>query len=817
MKLPWFRSKTVLLALLATLMLAGLLAGVGYWVLLGKLPQRQGTLVLRGLHSEVSVAWDERGVPHIQAGNEADLYRTLGFLHAQDRLFQMEMVRRLARGELAEILGPKLLELDRLFRTLELRHRAQAMVASMDPHSPAWKALAAYLDGINQYQETHQQPLEFDLLGIPKRPFSPEDSLAVAGYLAYSFAAAFRTEPVLSFVRDQLGAAYLKLFDLDSRPQGVLQSQATPLRLTPDDHRTLTRLGRLSHEAFDLAGVASFEGSNAWAVSGRLTASGKPLLAGDPHIGFAAPAVWYEAHLMAPGFELYGHHQALNPFALLGHNRTFGWSLTMFQNDDMDLVAEKINPENPKQVWHQGGWVDLQERQESIQVKGEQSVPIVLRRSPNGPLIHEIFPDTLASKGTPIALWWTFLQPTAGAAQADNPLLQAFYELNRADTLARVRSAASKIHAPGLNLVWANAAGDIGWWAAALLPQRPAHVHPAFILDGARGEAEKTGFHPFEDNPQEENPARGYVISANQQPASAKGLAIPGYYNLEDRAQQIDSQLRQAKEKWDLQNTQALQLDSGYRYPERVLRPLAPMLQALAGNAEERQLIALLLKWDGRHDKHLVAPTLFNQLLYQLAREAMADELGPAQFKNLLGTRALDSALPRLMADPDSPWWDRRDTAMKESQMDIVRDAWQASLAHLRATFGSDPGRWTWGKAHTLTHVHPLGRQKPLHLLFSVGPQAMPGGRETPNNQSYAIGPAPWAVNYGPSTRRLIDFANPARSLGINPLGQSGVLLDPHYADQAIDYARGTYRAQRLDAADIAAHTQSKLLLVPAR
>jgi penicillin amidase len=808
---------------ISLLVLAGLLVAAAAaltWHVRGQLPQRDGTLPLSGLKAPVRVAYDERGVPHIRAENEADLYRALGYVHAQDRLFQMEMVRRLARGELAEILGPKLLDVDRLFRTLGLRAHADAYVARMDRASPPWQALDAYLDGINQYQASRPLPLEFNLLGIPPRPFTPADTVAVTGYLAYSFAAAFGTEPVLTYVRDQLGGAYLKVFDLDWHPQGVLSpmaegrhtTTATPpatAAWTPADWQALGRVAALGHGALAQAGVPPFEGSNAWVVSGHRTASGKPLLAGDPHIGFATPSVWYEAHLSAPGFELYGHHQALNPTALLGHNQRFGWSLTMFQNDDMDLVAEKLNPANPNQVWHRDQWVDLQSREETIKVKNAAPVRLTVRRSPHGPLINEALAGSLGHK-TPVAMWWTFLE-------TDNPILEAFYELNRADSLPKARSAASKIHAPGLNVVWANTAGDIGWWAAAKLPQRPENVHPSFILDGAQGEADKPGFYRFEDNPQEENPQRGYILSANHQPLPRSGVPVAGYYNLADRGERLDQQLRQPNVTWQLHNSQALQLDSGTGYGPRVLRPLIPILRAIITDSGEKTLLEHLVRWDGRYQLDDVAPTLFNQLLYQLAHDAMADELGELQFKNLLSTRALDTALPQLMADAESPWWDNRATKTMENRNDTVWAAWRATITHLQSSLGQSPSGWTWGRAHTLTHGHPLGRQKPLHLLFDVGPFPAPGGRETPNNLAYTLGPAPWAVSYGPSTRRLIDFSAPEQSLGINPVGQSGVLFDRHYADQAESYIKGRYQPQYLRPADIAAHTRSTLVLQPQR
>lgn len=795
--------------LLGTLMLVTV---GGVWYVYSKQPKRSGELALSRLSAPVNVRYDERGVPHIKASNEADLYRALGFVHAQHRLFQMEMVRRLSQGELAEILGPKLVKADRLFRTLGLRTHAQKIVAAMDLQSPAIQAQSAYLDGINQFQANHPAPIEFDILGITKRPFTLQDTVAVSGYLAYSFAAAFKTEPVLTHVRDTLGEDYLSIFDLEWNPLGVIEkAPKTAFNITPNSHspdwQALSQLAQVSQEVQGLAGVALFEGSNAWAVSGQRTSSGRPMLAGDPHIGFSLPSVWYEAHLSMPGFELYGNFQALNAFALLGHNQQFGWTLTMFQNDDIDLIAEKVNPRNPNQVWFQGQWADLESTEETIKVKGGKPVKLTLQRSPHGPIISSAFRETVGE--APVALWWTFLE-------TDNPILQAFYDLNRAHTLALAREAASKIHAPGLNVVWASAGGDIGWWAAAKLPIRPAGVNPVFILDGGTAEADKPGFYRFRDNPHEENPPRGYIVSANHQPESSSGLPIPGYYNLPDRAQALEDRLGNDALQWNEINTESLQLSTQTGYFWRVLGPLMPDLSDAVREPLQRSVFDSLVQWDGQYTVPNIPPTVFTQFLYELTRAAMLDELGKDLFASLLGARALDLALPRLAGDEASPWWDNVKTEKVETRRDIVRMAWHATIKHLKDKLGPSPNDWGWGNAHTLTHTHPLASQKPLDWVFNVGPFNAPGGREVPNNLASPIGPAPWAVTYGPSTRRIIDFADASKARGINPVGQSGVLYDAHYSDQAAAFVVGGYMRQYLSETDVATNTRDTLTFKPA-
>ncbi|MBP5066334.1 penicillin acylase family protein, partial [Pseudomonas chlororaphis] len=532
------------------------------------------------------------------------------------------------------------------------------------------------------------------------------------------------------------------------------------------------------------------------------------LLAGDPHIRFAVPSVWYEAQLSAPGFELYGHHQALVPFAFLGHNLDFGWSLTMFQNDDLDLIAEKVNPNNANQVWYRGKWVDLVNSEQQIAVKGQPPVTQILRQSPHGPIINDVL-GANAGK-TPIAMWWAFLE-------TPNPILDGFYQLKPRRHPGQGPQRRVKVQAPGLNIVWANAKGDIGWWAAALLPKRPIGAKGAFILDGSTSLADKEGFYPFSANPQEENPARGYIVSANFQPVSPTGMEIPGYYNLADRGQQLDRQLSDKSVKWDIEASQKLQLGTTTAYGPRLLAPLLPVLREVVSDPQELKLVEQLAQWKGDYPLDSTSATLFNQFLFNLTDAAFHDELGDAFFDTLLSTRVIDATLPRLVASADSPWWDNRNTLGRESRADTVRVAWRASLAHLKATFGDDSSKWLWGQAHTLTHGHPLGLQKPLDRVFNVGPFAAPGTHEVPNNQSAKIGPAPWPVTYGPSTRRLIDFADPAHSLTVNPVGQSGVLFDKHYQDQAEAYIEGVYQQAHFNEEEVMANTHSTLKLLPAR
>ncbi len=781
-------------------------AGVLGWYLYTKQPVRDGTLRIKSLQAKVEVNFDTRGVPHIRAHSELAMYRVLGYVHAQDRLFQMEMLRRLARGELAEVLGPDLLPSDKLFRTLGLRQRAEQFVLQADRSSPAFQALLAYVDGINHSIANHPVPLEFDALGIPKRAFSVQDCFAVMGYMAYASASALKTEPVLTYIRDQLGAQYLDIFDLQWQALNVLEDDT----LAQLNWNALSRLAQASHHPLQQAGLPLIEGSNALVFSGNLTASRKPILAGDPHHSYSVPGIWYEAHLSHSRFHLYGYFHALNPMALLGHNYDFGWTTTLLHNDDMDLVAETVNPNNRNQVWYQGQWVDLQSRVETILVKNQDSQRITVRTSPHGPIVTDAFAEHLEGvvSKTPVSLWWVFLQ-------SDNPLLQGLYELNRADTLAKARNAASKIEAPGMNILWANEAGDIGWWATGKMPQRPAGVHPSFILNAAKGEADKPGYYYFGFNPQEENPPRGFILSANQQPHPPSGVPVPGYYSPPYRARALHSLIQETQQPWTPATVQALQLHDKSTFAPRLMRPLLLQLRAVVTDPNDAAFLELFEKWEGEFSTDMVQPTLFSQLLYELAYAAFADELGDAQFNNLLHTRLMDNVLLKLVENPQSPWWDDVTTSTTEKHLDTVRIAWGRSMAHLQKLHGSSLLDWRWGKNHTLTHSHMLSGQKYWGWLLDIGPFSVAGGRETPLQMAYTPGKSPWAVTFGPSSRRIVDFDDAGKAIGIQALGQSGVPFNRHYQDQAAMMAKSIYAPLLLDDADITKNTRSTLLFLP--
>ncbi len=793
-----------IVAVIIILAVAGI--GTGYYYLDSRKPVRSGTLSLPGLKSPVTVRFDEWAVPHIEAMTGADAWYALGYVHAQERLFHMELLRRLAKGQLSEVFGSSLVSTDSFFRTLRLKQFGEEYIEKTDITTPAFRLCQAYIDGVNHYIHTRPSPVEFDLLGLEKTDFTLADIISVSGYMAYSFAAGFKTDPLLTYVRDVLGSGYLE--DLDYSTTG-----APPLEMSSGTMDSLSRLAGLAADIHNIhSPVGFFEGSNAWALSGEKTVSKLPILAGDPHIEHSCPSVWYEAHIRTPDTDFYGHFLSGVPMALMGFSKKIAWTLTMFQNDDLDMFMERVNPENPDQVWSGTQWTDLAVEHETIKVKGADDVSLKIRISRHGPIINDIL-DTLGSTTEPVAVSWAF-------HDFSNDFVNGIYELSRMDTVLTAPEALEKIHSPGLNFVLADVSGNIGWWSVAKLPVRPDQVDSNFILDGSDPGNDYTGTWPFSSNPHCVNPASGIIVSANHQPPDYGNGIVPGYYNIANRALRIQTLLDQKETGWTIDDMKSIQLDSKSWFFEKIKnRQVAVLLNAsgIFDSSMSENAFHIYKNWDGFHGTESRGASIFHAFHHRLIQRIFLDELGRDFFKAFIGSRLPDRAVLHLLELDMSPWWDDITTPETESMKDILAAAWIQALEDLETIGGSDPEAWRWDEFHTLEFVHALGMKKPLDRLFNTGPFKSAGAREVPNFQGFKISAPPFKVNIGPSTRRIFDLADMDHSLGINPTGQSGCFFDPHFDDQAPLYMSGGYRPQLVNASEIEQGAVSILKLHPAR
>ena len=773
-------------------------------------PRSSGHLTVAGLKDSVEVIFDLYGIPHIYGQSETDVYLALGYVHARDRLFQMEILRRVAAGRLAELLGPKFVKTDKFFRTLGLLEGAERNAALLvaDPAAPWQKAALAYLAGINQFIEQGPTPLEFRLLNIPKEKFTPRDIYLNGALIAFGFASGFKMDPLVTKTYHKLGWDYLKDWVLDW-PTG-----AQKIPIYPSNYSAAAdSLAASISEVVDGLPAAAWIGSNAWVVSGSKTKSGQVLFANDTHMLYMQPSIWYEAHLECPGFSFYGNHAAGIPFALIGHNRHAAWGLTMFENDDVDFYKERLNPANPQQVWYIDHWEDMKIRQETIKVKGSQDVVFNVRSTRHGPILNEVDDTVIQTGNDPVSVWWVFNQLPMQNTQ------RAFYTLAHARSIEEARRAASLIDVVGVNVMYGDRNGNIAWWAAAKLIKRPDHVNSKLFLDGAGGKDDPLGFYDFSFNPKSENPPSGYVYSANNQPETLTGKLYPGYYVPDDRARRI-TQFLNSDTIWTPASTKQMSMDCISTAFTEVTAEILNTLKSdkiLQRTSTHTEAYKILQNWDGDHQITDVAPTIFYLLLSHIMQSAMADELGMADYKVFNSSHLMKRTLSIFIKNDASLWWDDVHTPeVKESRQIIFARSFDRTIRELQKDLGRNTKDWHWGKVHTLEHVHPLGRQKPLNILFNVGPFAAMGGNETIVNLGFKLDTGGrYPVVLGPTMRIIIDFADIENSLSVNPTGQSGYFISDHYDDQAALFNTGKFRQQMMNREKIIETGGGTLILIP--
>ena len=735
--------------------------------------------------NDVEIVFDDMAVPHIYADSETDAMHALGYVHAMERLWQMDLLRRAGGGELSALLGPDMVENDKYLRTLGMSQAAKRTVERIEADTTITDlkaSMQAYLDGINAFIATKELPFEYRLINARPEPFDMHDVYCATGFMSYSFAIHLKTEPILDWMARNLDSALVA--DVYWNEEGFQRiPQGEPAR-------DISGLANRVHNLDALRPVPQWLGSNAWVLSGDRTASGEVLFCNDAHIAYASPSVWYEAHVVTPELEYYGNHIGGLPFPVIGHTRDHAWGTTMFVNDDIDLYRETLDGDR---YLHGGEWLPLNVRTETIEVAGKAPVTFEVRETHHGPLIEE-----------DVAMWWAFTQ------YPENRIHEAFYGFSREEGLDRFEANTALIHAPGLNMMYGDKEGNIAWWASAKLPVRPEGVDTKVALDGTNPDLDVTQWHGFDMNPKSVNPAAGFVCTANNAPASNDSIAIPGhYYAGNTRAGAIMKAFSKPKNDWTLPEAQAIQLD----HHSPVYKSNAQML---ADHAAKAGVDAEVLQgWDGSHLAEDIAPTVYYRWMYRTIQGAMFDEFevaaGEAQaqekFEAWHKTIVSENAFPKLLANAESPWWDDVRTDAVETASDIVARAWTAAQEDLTRALGDNPAKWAYGRLHTVVHEHAMKDAPLVGDFLSVGPYALPAAKDALNKYEFKLKEE---VNFdvfsGPSMRIGIDFADVAASESILPTGQSGNAFSPFYDNQAPLYHAGQFRKQRMDREDIEAH-----------
>jgi penicillin amidase len=744
------------------------------------------TVPLAELADEVTVYSDAHGIPHVFAHSWPDAARVLGYLHASDRLWQMDMFRRQASGVTAELLGKDGLEHDILMRQLGIRRSCEVFWNGGELPEALRAELVAYAAGVNARIATLDEktlPPYFAALDYRPAPWTPVDSLVFSKYMGWDQSGTL-DDLWFGTIVEKLGVqAVEELWPLE-RPYEIptVKSQADRGKLI-SSLRPLSGLAGMyertlaAHAQVAWFGRGGSFGSNNWAVDGTKTTTGKPILCNDPHLGFSLPSIWYAAHVSVNGENVAGVTFAGSPCVVIGHNDRIAWGITNMQADAVDFFVETLNPENPQEYKHRGQWKPLTRITEHIPVRGEAAHELHIDATLHGPLIRR--------EEKAIALAWTGLVPTTD--------LVAIWGMGRAKDRQQFLAALDKLEVPPLNIVYADVDGNIMLHPCGKLPVR-TRGQGRIPMDGASGDNDWNGMVPRSELPLAVNPAEHFVASANGRPTP---LGYPHYlgwmWDASYRVRRINDMLS-AADKLSIDTMKPIQCDAYDKAAERFVPKLleAHKVTPPADPIAQRAL-AELAKWDFIADADAMGPIIWLRWFNLYRDQVWNDEWTsrgiqqPGGSWGFSGTNRREPMIEVLeyitREDPQSAWFDDRTTPQRETRDDIMRTSFAAAVAALKAQFGEDVTKWNWGAINILA-ISSLSRQPELARkgLPVVGSSftVNPGGDGS-------------TVGGGASWRMIVDLADPSRSIGVYPGGQSEHPASPLYSDLMEPWAKGEY------------------------
>lgn len=791
--MPSFRFSKVILLFAALALLAA--AGGGFF-LYGQFqraqPHYSGHAELPGLAADVRVYRDEYGVPHIFAASLDDAARALGYIHADERLFQMEMNRRAGAGRLSEVLGSSMLDVDEFTRTMGFYRLAASSFKILSP--AAQKLLRAYADGVNAWlaQNRDALPPEFAILGIKSEPWTPPDSLVWAKLMALQLSSNYKIEMLRARLSSKLTPQQMKiLFPLPPGNTPITTephlTNAAPLRRPPvrpvlQKIQPVPAPGKRGERDAPSSTLAALEklgtitglryaASNEWVVSGARTESGKPILANDPHLGLEAPVLWYLARITTPEMNLTGATVPGLPVVLLGHNDHIAWGFTTTGNDVEDLFIETVDPDNSKQYLAPGGALPFEARNEVIKVHGGLDKKLVIRSTRHGPVLSDIDDDLadLAGDGKVMALAFT-------ALGGEDTTPEALMRLNRAQNWQDFLAALRLYQAPPQNIVYADTAGDIGFMAPGIVPVRKKGrgLVPA---DGASGDYDWLGPIPFDYLPQLHNPPAGFVFNANNA-VTGPGLYFHGADWEEPyraiRLQQFFDRIG----KHSLATSAAMQAD----HVSMAAVELAPyLLRQRPTDQREKDALALLAKWDFTMDRERPEPLLFEAWMYELHELMITKKFGdPLKAEGPYDAVALNAMLgenaTQSCGQPKkgARWCDAE-----------ILEALRRAVDFLRARDGMDMQAWRWGKEHMATLAHKFYSHLPiLDKMTTISGPSSGDFYTLDRGGSGEVDPRhPFIRTHGGGFRGIYDLSDLDRSRFMIATGESGHILSKHYRD----------------------------------
>lgn len=805
-------------------------------------PQIDGEVQVSGLEAPVEIYRDAFGVPQIYASNSHDLFFAQGYVHAQDRFWQMDFWRHIGSGRLAEMFGEGQLEADQVLRTLGFARVAQEELDTFDPTSRA--ILEAYTSGVNAYLDERQGAdlsLEYLVLkainaDYQVEPWQPLHSLTWGKVMAWNLGGNMDAEiEKATYLKDLTPQQVADLVPPYPEDKPVIVpdfqiSSGIPEQYAVGDNQQeyqavlslpldeLKNRIKLLENVVGPSGIGI--GSNSWAVSGELTRTGMPYLANDPHLGAQMPAIWYEVGLHCTQrsedcpYQVTGFSFAGVPGVIIGHNEDIAWGFTNTGPDVQDLYIEKINPENPNQYEVNGQWVDMDVVQETIPVAGGEEAPLTVRYTRHGPIISDttyLGEDFSGSVGLDlpdhyaIALRWTALEP--------NHLFRAIWNINRAENWEDFREGAKDFAAPAQNMLYADVEGNIGYQMPGLIPIR-ANGDGSLPVPGWTDEYEWTGYIPFEELPYSFNPPQGYIVTANQSVVDdSYPYLIATVFTHGHRAERIVEMIENAAGPIDIPYIETMQGDNKDLNAET----LVPILLQVPVGIENEEYRQVLEGWD--YQAHMDSPAaalfeVFWKNLLAVFSQGYLPEDYPA-----VGSSRWFEVFANLVEQPESPWWDIPSTTPVETRDFVFSMAFAGAVEELKATQGDDPEQWSWGDLHTLTLVNQsLGTSGigVIDALFNRGKFRTSGGSEIVNATGWDPSEEqPYIVRSLPSMRMIVDLDNLTNSQTMHTTGESGHAYHDHYVDMTDLWRNIEYHPMLWEKDMVEASAEGVLSLVP--
>ncbi|MEK3854596.1 penicillin acylase family protein [Cytobacillus sp. FSL H8-0458] len=765
-KSKWKKYSLWSIAIIFVLLAAALFMMYGF--LSRSMPKTDWEIRIGSISKEVMVNRDGSGVPHILAANERDLFIAQGYVQAQDRLFQMDLSRRQASGRLSEVIGEATVGNDKYFRTLGLRRAAEASYEAYSPE--AKQILGWFAEGVNLYikevKENGKMPVEFSILGYEPEEWSPVDSLTIGKYMAYDLGGHWES---------QAFRYYLLQHFPEDKAYELFPSY-------PEEAPYIIGKNNLNIEE-SFASVITppeFNGSNNWVAAGTKTASGKPILADDPHLSLSTPSIWYQMHLESPEMNVSGVIFAGTPGIILGHNKDIAWGVTNTGPDVQDLYIEKRNPSNINEFLFNEKWEKAEVIEEPIKVKGKEPISYKVTITRHGPVISEFAGDS--GKDNVLSLQWTALQPSKE--------LEAILKMNKSSDWNQFEQALELFHTPAQNFVFASPDGTIAYKANGKIPIRKKG-DGLLPVPGWSDEYEWKGYIPYDQLPKTINPEEGYISTANNR---VIGDSYP-YHISHDWAQPYRQMRIQeflnSKDNLTPEDMMALQMDQKNLQAKEFI-PMFLHEMKEPSSVLEKEALSILSNWDYNDSKDEAAPLIFNLWMKSISDILFEDQISPQMRKLFKGQKQAVDALLRTAANGKEGIWIEEKGGLQE----ILSQSLSTAVQEAEDLQGSSPSKWKWGNYHQLAFSHPLSSVKPLNYLFNRQGRIPVGGSSV--TVQAAAHKDDGTVNHGGSWRFVIDTQNMNTAYHLVGPGQSGHPLSQWYHDQMNDWAEGNYHKTAL-------------------